>query len=384
MSITVAIVGTGAFATHFIPLFQAHPLVDEVVLCDVVPEKLAAAATKYGVRRTLPSLDAACESEVDGVAIITQPWLHGKQALQALRAGKHVYSAVPTGRTIEEIRALVEAVTTTGRIYMIGETSYYYPSAIYCRQRHAAGNFGEIVYGEAEYYHDWDHGLYSIAQTRGGERWLDHAGAPPMYYPTHSTSMIVSVTGAHATYVSCQGFVDRKDDGIYDARANVYGNVLSNQTALLRMSDGSTARINEFRRIGHPGTVRMALFGTEASFEHNQAGAIWLTKARSGGERLDEVLAVGGVRNADDWFSGVSSVHPVARLPREFAGLPNGHLGSHQFLVHDFVTACVSGRQPPNNVWQAARYCLPGLMAHESAMQGGVLLEVPDLGDPPG
>jgi hypothetical protein len=95
------------------------------------------------------------------------------------------------------------------------------------------------------------------------------------------------------------------------------------------------------------------------------------------------LLAVGGVRHADDNFAGVSRVHPVARLPRAFAGLPNGHLGSHQFLVDDFVQACVSGQQPPNHVWAAARYCLPGLVAHESALQGGRLLEVPDFGDPP-
>ena len=57
--------------------------------------------------------------------------------------------------------------------------------------------------------------------------------------------------------------------------------------------------------------------------------------------------------------------------------------GSHQFLVDDFVVACASGRQPSNSVWMAARYLLPGLVAHESAMGGGVLMEVPDFGDPP-
>jgi len=31
-------------------------------------------------------------------------------------------------------------------------------------------------------------------------------------------------------------------------------------------------------------------------------------------------------------------------------------------------------------VWQAARYLLPGLIAHESALQGGALMDVPDFG----
>jgi predicted dehydrogenase len=384
MGIKLGVVGSTGFASAFIPLFKAHPLVEEVIVCDHVPEKRAAAAARFGIRTTSPSLDALLQTDVDAVAIITQPWLHGPQTLQSLRAGKHVYCAVPIARTVDEVRAIVRAVEASGLIYMTGETSYYYPAALYCRERFRRGDFGRVVYGEGEYYHDWDHGLYAVNRTRGGDRWREQAGAPPMYYPTHSVSMVVSVTGAHATHVVCHGVVDhRTDDGVYGPQANVYGNVFSNQTALLTMSDGSAARINEFRRIGHPGTVRMTLFGTEASFEQNVAGSVWLTKDRKAVQSLDETLAVGGVKNAGDEFVGVAAVHPVHRLPREFAGLPNGHLGSHQFLVDDFVRACASGRQPPNNVWMAARYCVPGLIAHESATRGGVLLEVPDFGSGP-
>jgi hypothetical protein len=52
-------------------------------------------------------------------------------------------------------------------------------------------------------------------------------------------------------------------------------------------------------------------------------------------------------------------------------------------LVDDFVRACTSGKLPPNHVWQAARYCAPGIIAHESAKQGGRQLAIPDFGDPP-
>ncbi len=397
MGIRVGMVGVGAFAQSFIPLFKAHPWVDEVILCDLDAEKLRRNAEKHGIERTCPSLDELCRTEVDAVVIITQHWLHAPQAIRALRAGKHVYSAVPTGVTVEEIVDLVRTVEETGKIYMLGETSYYYPEVIYCRQQYARGAFGHVVYGEAEYYHDWDHGLYDVAKWRGGERWLWYAGTPPMYYPTHSISAIVSVTGAHMTHVSCQGFVDRADDGIYRPEVNMWGNVFSNQSALFKMSDGSICRINEFRRVGHPGTVRLSLWGTEGSFEHNAAGAVWLTKRQEEMVRLDDLLACTGVpaqtgptaegmdrvTAADGTHLGVSRLHPVERLPKEFIGLPNGHCGSHQFLVDDFVRACVEGRTPPNNVWQAARYCIPGLIAHESAKRGGALLEIPDLGDGP-
>jgi hypothetical protein len=79
----------------------------------------------------------------------------------------------------------------------------------------------------------------------------------------------------------------------------------------------------------------------------------------------------------------VSKVHPVKRLPREYAGLPNGHLGSHQFLADDFIKALATGTLPPNHVWAAARYCIPGLVAHQFAERKGESLPVPELGDPP-
>ena len=76
-------------------------------------------------------------------------------------------------------------------------------------------------------------------------------------------------------------------------------------------------------------------------------------------------------------------MHDRARLPREFDELHNGHEGSHHFLVDDFVTAVNTGTLPPVNAWVAARYTLPGIVAHESARQGGTRLEIPDFGDAP-
>ena len=396
MGLKLGVLGVGSFAQCFIPLFKAHPLVDELVFCDHNAEKLKANAEKYGVRRCFDSLEQLCASDVDAVAVITQHWLHAPQALQLLNARKHVYSAVPSAVSMNEMEQLVDTVGRRRLIYMVGETSYYYPEAIYCRERFQKGDFGHAVYGEAEYYHDWEHGLYDVMKWRHGADWRSKAGDPPMFYPTHSVGMLVSVTGAHASHVSCHGFVDRKpeDRDIYNPE-NPWGNRFSNESALLKMSDGSTFRINEFRRVGHPGTVRMTLFGTEASFECNSTGSAWLTRDHAATIRLDELLRCGDlaaengsenmnkVTAADGTHKDVSRVHPIARLPREFRGLTNGHSGSHQFLVDDFVRACASNMLPPNNVWQAARYLLPGLVAHESARRGGELLPVPDLGSAP-
>ena len=170
MALRIGIAGTGAFAQAFIPLFKAHPLVDQVVLCDLDAEKLSRAAARFGIDDTRPSLDALCGADVDAVCLFTQNWLHGPQAVQALEAGKHVYSAVPPGISVDEIERLVAAAERTGRVYMLGETSYYYPGVLYCREQYDRGAFGRIVYGHAEYYHDWGpRPLRRSALARGRE-----------------------------------------------------------------------------------------------------------------------------------------------------------------------------------------------------------------------
>lgn len=392
MGIKLGICGVGSFATSFIPLFKAHPAVDALTLCDLDAAKLQHQAAQFDITRTCPSLDELCQSDVDAIALFTQNTLHGPQAVQALRAGKHVYSAVPSAIAMDEVAELVKAVEETRNIYMIGETSYYYPCAIYCRERFRKGDFGHVVYGEAEYYHDMDHGLYDVAKWRFGDDWKKFAGGPPMFYPTHSTSMIVSVTGAHATHVSCLGYVDRHEDNLYRAGVNIWDNTFSNETALCRMSDGSVARFNEFRRIAASGE-RLRLYGTEGSYEEESGHRVWVGK-HDGLHDLTQELScrdvpahevIGNMAKIQDGTThkSVSTVHPVHELPREFINLPNGHNGSHQFLAHEFVTSCVNGTLPANNVWQAARYLVPGLIAHESAKRGGEMLAVPDLGDAP-
>ncbi|MFA7184719.1 MAG: Gfo/Idh/MocA family oxidoreductase, partial [Victivallales bacterium] len=414
MGIKVGMCGVGAFAKYFIPLFKAHPDVDKVILCDLDEKKLREKSAQFGIPNTCPSLDELCQSDVDAIAIITQHHLHGPQAVQALKSGKHVYSAVPSAISLEEITTLVKTVEETGLIYMIGETSYYYPCAIFCREKFRKGEFGSIVYSEGEYLHDYFHGSIEIAKWRYGKNWKQMMGMPPFFYPTHSTSMIVSVTGAHVTHVCGMGIPDHRDDALpptsdleweyrednfYARKDNFWKNPFSNETMLCKMSDGSVARINEFRRIGYPGAVRMSMYGTEGSYEqqigrNSKDSGMWLNKKLD--ERLDvtDLLRCDGVpatkitgemskvTSADGTHDRASKLHDLSRLPKEFIGLPNEHCGSHQFLVDDFVRACVTGKQPPNNVWQAARYLIPGLVAHESAMHGSVLMEVPDLGNP--
>lgn len=400
-SFSIGVCGTG-FGAPFAELFQAHPGVSEVVLADLDQARLTETAAHLGVSRTVRTFDELLASDVDAVGIFTQRYMHGPQAIAALKAGKHVYSAVPMGVTREELEEILDLVRKTGLTYMMGETSYYYPATLYCRQQFQKGAFGRVFYGEACYYHDMED-FYGIFARSGGDDWKRIASFPPMLYATHSVSMLVSVTGERMTSVSCLGSRDETDDGIFREEVSQWGNPFSNQTALFETSDNGMARINEFRRIGwHTGnSVHLSLYGTEGSYEEqsgiNGPTQIWVTPQRGESFDLRPLLACNDTIHQDertrhleglseheriDFLSGLSQVHPRNRLPAEFKGKPNGHLGSHQFLADDFVRAVNTGELPPVHAWEAARYTLPGIIAHESSMRGGERLPIPDLGNP--
>ena len=387
-NLKVAVIGGGQFAASFIHLFQAHPMVAEVGLVEIDPQRLQATSSKFSITSIFSSLEELWRSDFNAVAIFTPRWTHAEIALAALKNGRHVYTAVPMGITESEIFALKIAADQTRLTFFMAETSYYYPAVVFARKKFQSGELGAFVYGEGEYLHDMSHGFVDAFAANGGDAWKASASFPPMLYSTHSVSTILSITGARATSVTALGMKDSAADGIFDSKVSMWGNDQSNQIALMRTSDGGVMRIAELRRVGtaplEP-TVRMSIFGTEGSFEQQVGYASWANK-ESFSIVTDEINTFSDVENphslepgyvsANLWDGGFAKVHDRSQLPAAFKGLSNGHGGSHQFMVDDFVMDAVGERPAPMNIDDAIRFTLPGILAHQSATSGGVTLEI--------
>jgi len=401
----IAIIGCGRFCKFFVPLFKAHPVVEKVYVCDLKKDREAEYATKFNVDR-IESFEAALASpQINAVAIFTQRFAHGPMVIKALKAGKHVYSAVPCAISVDEIREIEALVRKTRLTYSMGETGFYRAPAIHCRKEFAKGTFGEFVFGEAQY----NHGIRNMEEScksSGGADWRKYAGIPPMFYPSHSTSMVLSaMPGVYATRVSAFGFAGSPRTDIYGTEGqNLYDNPFSNTTMLLQLSNGGVARISENRCVGwmSPETYITQFYGTDGGYEfsvarHHQTH--W-DPARPGKVIMEDVTASlqppavtalieedygkAAQAIADTMgFFDTSPIQPTARLPKEFADIENGHNGTHHFLIDDFCRAYATGKLSPTNIWAVARYNIPGLIAHQSALSGGTVMEVPDLGNPP-
>jgi hypothetical protein len=177
----------------------------------------------------------------------------------------------------------------------------------------------------------------------------------------------------------------------------MFSNDFSDQTALFETRSGGIIRINEMRRVGYPTYIRESrfrFFGTQAVFEQMAHSAVWQTKhsweevgplleTRPTAKLTPEQAATFDDELKRIFLGGYASVHDRSRLPAAFADITNGHEGSHHFLADDFVRAVAAGTLPPVNAWIAARFTVPGIIAHDSSMAGGERLAIPDFGDAP-
>ncbi len=395
MDVSIGMVGLGAFGKEFVEFFAAHPLVDRIALCDLEPERIAQFADNPTVKGKFrpsdgyASLDELLKSDIEAVVIITQHWLHAPQAIAAMEAGKHAYTAVPVisipdaDETIEWCDRLIDACNRTGMNYMLGETTYYRPETMFCRRKAAEGAFGRFVYGEGEYLHDVDLPSCNLRDvwkwrisSKAGREFLTKledylkrgVKGGPMHYPTHSVSGPFSVMKAHATRVSCLGTAAPKGDDWF--KYDAFGN----ETALFQMSNGASVRICEYRDVGVLGREMFSVMGTKAGFyggENKCESNYWCTKTSLTKVTMEEMR--------DPLPEEVYKAFLAAGKGDPYGG----HGGSHTYLVNEFVTSVAEGRQPATNAWEAVRWMAAGATAHKSALRGGELLDVPDWGDAP-
>ena len=363
----VGIVG-GRFGAGF--QFHEHPNCIVEAVSDLREDRRSHLARTYHCAKTYPSLaELLLDANVEAVCLFTPAPDHVTHALACMAAGKHVLSAVPAAMSLEECAQLVEAVKKSGLTYMMAETSYFQQMTISARKFYHEGAFGSLYACESEYHHA---GLETLFMEDGKRTW--RYGFPPMHYPTHCTAHLLSVTGERITSVTCNGWGD--EDPIL--KDNPYGNPFWNETAFFRTDRGTSFQVAVWWKGAHRGTERAEYYGDKMSpfFPHpNGMGPSivrWSTlqeKDSGGFDRQGSTLEP--YEEPKWWATGL--------LPAPLRH-PSGHEGSHTFLTHEFVSVVLTGRKPVVDVHEAVAYTAPGIVAHQSALQGGVQMKVPSFG----
>lgn len=356
--------------------FQWHEHPDCIVqaVCDTNPNRLAHLAKTYQCKTAYSSLNEVLhDKSIDAVAVFTDATKHSLHSIACLNSGKHVISAVPAVQNIEQAEELLSVIKQTGLTYMMAETSYYLQPMISARKWHQEGKFGEIFHTEAEYCHStYGEEQQHLWLTPSGEKTWRY-GYPPMLYPTHTTAFLIGVTQERLTEVMCIGW----NDGSSFFPNNPYNNPYGCETALFKTNRSHSMRVSIFWRGAHRSVERAEWYGKNMSFfmEHpNGIGAVVIRRSELEEDVSGQQLPNHEFYEQPEWWKTDMLPEPLRH--------PSEHGGSHAFLTHEFIDSIVKGRRPAIDIYEALAYTVPGIVAHNSALQGGVQMKIPCFDEP--
>lgn len=367
--INVAIAGLG-FGAEFIPIYKKHPNANLVAICQRTKSKLDEIGNAFDIAGRYTSYDDLLnDPAVDAIHINTPIPDHGVQSIKALKAGKHVACTVPMATTLEECREIVRLAREKNLVYMMMETVVYAREFLFMKELYEKGELGKVQFLKASHQQDMD-------------GWPNYwPGLPPMYYATHCVGPVLGLLRSEAEYVSCfgSGEIRKELQAHYNSPYAVETTHIkfknSDLTAHIYRSLFDVARQyrESFEVYGSKKSVEWPLIEGKPLVVH--------TAKKPEPEIPEEVhspdyahllpepiqrFTTKGVYDADD--------HQHLSFTQGA-----GHGGSHPHLVHEFLSALVNKREPYPNAEQSANITCVGILAHESAQQGGKIIPLPDF-----
>ena len=131
--ITLGFIGACKQSKHLMKSFLNSPGTHVVAACDVDKLKLArgkkivedhyakkSGGSYKGCDAYVDFRDVIARDDIDAVVISTPDHWHAITVIQSAQAGKDIYCEKPLSQTIEEVRAMVNAVRRYGRIFQTG------------------------------------------------------------------------------------------------------------------------------------------------------------------------------------------------------------------------------------------------------------------------
>ncbi|MDH5826999.1 Gfo/Idh/MocA family protein [Sphingobacterium faecium] len=365
--ITVVIVGMG-FGKEFIPIYQKHPNIKAVGICTRNPETLKELKEKFNLDDDLLFTDfneVIKRDDVDAIHVVTPVPEHAKMTLASLNANKHTACTIPMAMTVADCQAIVEAKKRVNKVYMMMETALYTREFLYGLKLADTGKLGKIQFVRGSHIQD-------MSMEGWAEYWK---GYPPMLNGTHAISPLLRINNTIAESVVCHGSGQLSDD-----LAKRYNSPFAVETATFKLKDSNVVAeatrslfdvVRQYRE-------SYDVYGDKMSFEWEQLQdeqhVIF-----DGGENAVRMEAP----DTDDLL--IPEIADFTK--RERIDDPNhvsflqgaGHGGSHPHLVQEFVAAIVEGRDSAVDAVLAANYTCAGICAHESAMKGGIRVEIPSF-----
>ena len=185
----ILMVGQGAFGCKHLDALQSIEGAEVVGIVGGSPDSTRAVAEKYGIPFHTTDLAEGLALEGVEAAIITSPTpIHAKQAIEVMRAGKHVMIEIPMSDTLEDAQAICDVQKETGLVAMAGHTRRFNPSHQYVHNKITAGEI-KIQQMDVQTYFFRRKNLNALGQPRS---WTDHL---LWHHACHTVDLFAYQTG---------------------------------------------------------------------------------------------------------------------------------------------------------------------------------------------
>lgn len=170
-TIKVALAGAGAFGIKHLDGIKNIDGVEVVSLVGRRLEPTQEVAAKYGIGHVTTDLaEALALPEVDAVILCTPTQMHASQAIQCMKAGKHVQVEIPLADSWAEAEEVLKVQKETGKVAMVGHTRRFNPSHQWVHKKIKAGEFN-IQQMDVQTYFFRRTNMNALGQARS---WTDH------------------------------------------------------------------------------------------------------------------------------------------------------------------------------------------------------------------
>lgn len=192
MSTKIAIIGAGGMAAYHAKGFREAGA-EIVALADVNAAAAEKAAAKHGIPRVFSDVaELLRQPDLDAVSIIVPNKFHAPLALQALKAGKHVFCEKPFALGAAAARRMVRACTERGLRLGVGHERRFEPAVQALAAKVRAGELGTLLHIDGH----WSHNTMTRPSAPGWRQ--DAAQAPCGSFTAtgiHVTDLMQSIAG---------------------------------------------------------------------------------------------------------------------------------------------------------------------------------------------
>jgi predicted dehydrogenase len=262
----VAIHGAGWVAGAHVLSWMKNPHVEIVSIGDIDIERARQFAERNGLQCVVRDNydEVLADKRVDIVDVTGPSHVHAQQGIAAAEAGKHVLVEKPIALSMEENRALRDAVDKAGVKSITSFVARFNPQVTILKSLIQSGAIGELFYAEADYWHAikpthhaWN--LHSKKRTGGSTMLLGGC---------HAVDALRWLVGDEVEQVTAYSN-NRK--GIFEYDANV--------VAMLKFRSGVIAKTSALFDCEMPYSFNIDLAGTEGTLRDNR---VWSKKLFAG------------------------------------------------------------------------------------------------------